>query len=103
MLRGRSLSYRDRHGHRSRPAGQVTAADVLLGGCRRRLPACALAAGSMFFEVSGASRRWCRASAEAEGCEKVWGLAGVVRAGASAPFRNPRVLTVVSDPDGENK
>ena len=41
--------------------------------------ACTLAAGSVFFEVSGASRGWCRASAEAEGCEKVWGLAGVVR------------------------
>jgi hypothetical protein len=32
--------------------------------------ACTLAAGSTFFEVSGASRGWCRASAEAEGCEK---------------------------------
>jgi hypothetical protein len=50
-----------------------------------------LAAGSVFFEGSGASRGSCRASAEAEGCEKVWGLAGVAQKDASAAFSSPRV------------
>jgi hypothetical protein len=51
-----------------------------------------LAAESVFFGGSGASRGSGRASAEAEGCEKVWGLAGVAQKGASAPLRNPEFV-----------